>query len=112
MDVTIAVNDKGEKFGSYVLKQSTWKANTCDNILLPAVETFFHVRFCQESSIFGFHYSNLIIPTKRILDYNISFPENQCELITTDKTEVATLDDLMQTKELPCLFMKKPAIAI
>ena len=55
--------------------------------------------------------------------YDISFPEDQCDLITPDENEVSTFDDLMQIvrnkleclkftpdEELWSLFMEKPAI--
>ena len=55
--------------------------------------------------------------------YNISFPEDRCELITADENEVSTFDDLMRIvrnklerlqlipdEELRSLFMEKPAI--
>ena len=55
--------------------------------------------------------------------YNISFPEDRCELITADEHEVSTFDDLMRIvrnkleclqfipdEELPSLFMEKPVI--
>ena len=58
--------------------------------------------------------------------YNISFPEDQCELIIADENEVSTFDDLMRIvrnkleclqfipddpdEELRSLFMGKPAI--
>jgi len=37
--------------------------------------------------------------------YYISFPEDRCEVITTDENEVATWDDLMQIArdKLECL---------
>ena len=55
--------------------------------------------------------------------YNISLPEDQCELITADENKVSTFDDLMRIvrnkleclqfipdEELRSLFMEKPAI--
>ena len=55
--------------------------------------------------------------------YNISFPEDRCELITAHENEVSTFDDLMRIvrnkleclqfipdEELRSLFMGKPAI--
>ena len=55
--------------------------------------------------------------------YDISFPEDRCDLITPDENEVSTFDDLMQIvrnkleclkfipdEELWSLFMEKPAI--
>ena len=37
--------------------------------------------------------------------YDISFPEDQCDLITPDENEVSTFDDLMQIvrNKLECL---------
>ena len=37
--------------------------------------------------------------------YNISFPEDRCELITADENEVSTFDDLMRfvRNKLQCL---------
>ena len=37
--------------------------------------------------------------------YNISFPEDRCELITADENEVSTFDDLMRIvrNKLECL---------
>ena len=55
--------------------------------------------------------------------YDISFPEDRCDLITPDENEVSTFDDLMRIvrnklecsqfipdEELRRLFMEKPAI--
>ena len=55
--------------------------------------------------------------------YDISFPEDRCDLITPDENEVSTFDDLMQIvrnkleclkfipdEELWSLFMEKPTI--
>ena len=55
--------------------------------------------------------------------YNISFPEDRCELVTADENKVSTFDDLMRIvrnkleclqfipdEELWSLFMEKPDI--
>ena len=59
----------------------------------------------DQSSIFR---SNCYLVVQHNTDnsfYNISFPEDRCEVITTDENEVATCDDLMQIvrDKLECL---------
>lgn len=93
---TVTISNKRECLGSRGLKPSNEKSNAREHIPSRGL-SFSHALFLmisgRSSALIVTYWCNMI---QLKVFYNISSPEDRCEVITTEENQLSNYDDLMQ----------------